>query len=225
MAPGTNRYITTPAVEGSVSTTVARVSESIPIHNRTYETQAFAEPDGSMRVVGRLVDTKPHGLALADGEPLVIHDMTVELVVDGDTFEILKVRPIMNVHPYKQCTGILDSYQQLVGTSISRGYSKRIKELFGGPGGCSHIGALLIAMGPIVVQASWGRVKMHEDLDELATRDQLDQPELERQMRLNENTCHVWKSEGTQVALLRKGERPVSPDWEIERLAKLGVIE
>jgi len=116
-------------------------------------------------------------------------------------------------------------YRQLVGTSVARGYSKRIKELFGGPGGCSHIGALLIALGPIVVQASWGRIKMHDDLDAMATADQLEQPELERQLRLNENTCHVWKTDGTQVALLRRGERPVPPDWETERLNKLGVTD
>ena len=201
------------------------MSTSIPIHNRTYETQAFVEPDGSIRLVGRLVDTKPHGLALADGEPLIIHDMTVELVLDGDTFEIRDIRPIMDVHPYEQCTGILDAYEQLIGTSIARGYSRRIKELFGGPGGCSHIGALLIAMGPTVVQASWGRAKMHDDLEEMATRDTLDPAEVERQMRLNENTCHVWKSDGAKIAFLRKGERPIEPDWVTERLTKLGVID
>lgn len=201
------------------------MSESIAIHNRSYQTQAFVEPDGSIRLVGRLIDTKPHGLSLADGEPLVIHDMTVELTVDGDTFEILAIGPVMDVHPYEQCTGILDTYQQLIGTSIARGYSRRVKELFGGPGGCSHIGALLIAMGPTVVQASWGRAKMHDDLEEMATQDALEPAELARQMRLNENTCHVWKSEGEQVAFLRKGERPVEPDWATERLTKLGVLD
>ena len=54
---------------------------STPIHVRNYDCQAFAEDDGRMRVLGRLVDTKPQGLALSDGEPLTIHDMVVEVWV------------------------------------------------------------------------------------------------------------------------------------------------
>ena len=146
------------------------MSTPISIHQRTYETEAFDEGDGTMRLVGRLVDTKPHGLFLADGEPIVIHDMTVEMIVHGDTFEILDVRPTMAVHPYGHCPSILESYRQLIGESIARGYSRKVKELFGGPGGCSHIGALLIALGPVAVQASWGRAQLHLGTVEVASQ-------------------------------------------------------
>ena len=40
---------------------------------------------------GRLVDTKPLGLCLADGTPLTIHDMAIDLFVDPSTFEIVSV--------------------------------------------------------------------------------------------------------------------------------------
>ena len=43
------------------------MSSPISIHQRSYETEAFDEGDGSMRIVGRLIDTKPNGLGLADG--------------------------------------------------------------------------------------------------------------------------------------------------------------
>lgn len=200
----------------------APMSTPISIHQRTYETEAFDEGDGTMRLVGRLVDTKPHGLGLADGEPITIHDMTVEMIVHGDTFEILDVRPAMDVHPYGHCTAILDSYRQLVGESIARGYSRKVKELFGGPNGCSHIGALLIALGPVAIQASWGRAQLHSDPSEYG-QDEFDAADVERQLRFNENTCHVWSSEGTQIALLRRGEKPARPGWMTDRLAKLGV--
>lgn len=200
------------------------MSTPISIHQRTYETEAFDEGDGTMRIVGRLVDTKPSGLGLADGAPIVIHDMTIELVVAGDTFEILDVRPVMDVHPYAQCTGILESYRQLVGESIARGYSRRVKELFGGPNGCSHVGALLIALGPVAIQASWGMARLHEDPADWSGLD-FDATDAERQLRLNENTCHVWNSDGSQIALLRKGEKPVRPTWETDRLVQLGLID
>ncbi|MEM7095983.1 MAG: DUF2889 domain-containing protein [Actinomycetota bacterium] len=200
------------------------MSTPISIHQRSYETEAFDEGDGTMRIVGRLVDTKPEGLGLADGEPIVIHDMTIEMVVDGSTFEIRDIRPVMDIHPYRMCTGILDSYRQLIGLSIARGYSRKVKELFGGPNGCSHVGALLIALGPVAVQASWGMARLNEDPADWAALD-FDAADAERQVRLNENTCHVWHADGSQIAFLKRGEKPVRPDWETDRLVKLGLVE
>lgn len=200
------------------------VSTPISIHQRNYETEAFDEGDGTMRIVGRLVDTKPAGLGLADGDPIVIHDMTIELIVDGTTFEIRDVRPSMQVHPYDHCTGIVQTYRSLIGESIARGYSRKVKELFGGPNGCSHLGALLIALGPVAIQASWGMARLHEDPASWSALD-FDDGDAERQLRLNENTCHVWKSDGSQIALLRRGEKPVRPTWETDRLVALGLLE
>ena len=200
------------------------VSTPIPIHQRSYETEAFDEGDGTMRIVGRLIDTKPQGLGLVDGEPIVIHDMTIELIVDGATFEIVDLRPAMQIHPYEQCTSIVETYRTLIGTSIARGYSRKVKELFGGPNGCSHLGALLIALGPVAIQASWGMNRLHEDPADWGVMEVVPD-DAARQLRLNENTCHVWKSDGTQIAFLQRGERPVRPTWETDRLKKLGVLD
>lgn len=198
------------------------MSTPISIHQRRYETEAFDEGDGTMRVVGRLIDTKPHGLGLADGEPLVIHDMVVALVIDGQTFEILDITPTMNVHPYGECTKILTSYRQLIGVSIARGYSRKVKDLFGGPGGCSHVGALLIAMGPVAIQASWGMARLHDDPAEWAGVD-VDPVDAERRLRLNTDTCHVWRADGEQISRLNRGEEAERPEWEAVRLRKLGM--
>jgi len=194
----------------------------ISIHQRSYETEAFDEGDGTMRIVGRLIDTKPHGLGLADGEPLVIHDMVVTMVIAGDTFEIQDISTDMNVHPYGECTKILDSYRQLIGTSISRGYSRKVKDLFGGPGGCSHVGALLIALGPVAIQASWGMARLHDDPADWSAVD-IDPEDAERRLRLNTNTCHVWREDGEQISRLNRGEEAERPEWEAVRLRKLGL--
>lgn len=198
------------------------MSTPISIHQRSYETEAFDEGDGTMKIVGRLIDTKPHGLGLADGEPLVIHDMVVEMIVAGETFEILDISTTMNVHPYGSCTAVLASYRQLVGVSIARGYSRKVKELFGGPMGCSHIGALLIALGPVAIQASWGMARLHADPAEWSAVD-IDPADAERRMRLNTNTCHVWSADGGQIARLNRGEEAERPQWESVRLTKLGL--
>ncbi len=198
------------------------MSRPISIHHRSYETEAFDEGDGTMRLVGRLVDTKPQGLGMADGEPLVIHDMIVEMIVAGDTFEILDITTTMQVRPYGQCTQVLDSYQQLVGVSIARGYSRKVKELFGGPMGCSHVGALLIALAPVAVQASWGLARLHDD-PAVWSGAERDEADAERRTRLNTNTCHVWSADGEQIARLNRGEEAERPEWEAVRLTKLGL--
>ena len=197
-------------------------SVSIPIHARSYATEAFAEPDGSMRVHGRLTDTKPQGLCLADGTPLVIHDMALDLYIEPSTFEILRVEADMLVRPYEQCTAIIEAYQKLVGVSIARGYSRKVKELFAGPNGCSHIGALLIAMGPVAIQASWSFIKLHDEPAALIEVSD-DPEERERRLRMNANTCHVWRDEGENISMIRRGERPPMPEWETHRLHDLGV--
>ncbi|MGI9598072.1 MAG: DUF2889 domain-containing protein [Acidimicrobiales bacterium] len=195
---------------------------STSIHQRSYDCEAFDEGDGRMRVRGRLVDNKPHGLGLADGEPLVIHDMMIDLIVSVPTFIIEAVESKMNVHPYRSCTDILPDYQQLVGLSITRGYSRKIRELFGGPGGCSHVGALLQALGPVAVQASWSLVTLHDDpADRLS--EEADPEERARRVKMNSNTCHVWAEGGDQITAVELGLSPSRPAWETERLEQLGV--
>jgi hypothetical protein len=192
------------------------------IHTRSYDCEAYAEDDGRLRVRGRLADTKPNGLGLADGEPLVIHDMVVDLLVSMPDFIIEEVESTMNVHPYDLCTNILADYQQLVGLPITRGYSRKVKELFGGPGGCSHIGALLQAMGPVAVQASWSLTTLTEDPAERVAAE-ADPDERANRLRMNANTCHVWAEGGEQMTAVELGREPRRPDWEVERLRKLGV--
>jgi len=175
-----------------------------------------------MRVSGRLVDNKPQGLCLDDGTDLVIHDMSIDLLIDPPSFTIVDVENHMSTRPYEQCEQILDSYKALIGLSVTRGYGNRVKQLFGGPNGCSHMGALLLAMGPVAIQASWSLVNLHESLESRLNKSDDDQ-ERERRLQLNMNTCHVWKEEGQHIQLIKLGKRAPLPDWESERLIGLGV--
>ncbi|MFT7648872.1 MAG: hypothetical protein ACI8Y4_003627 [Candidatus Poriferisodalaceae bacterium] len=198
------------------------MSTPISIHQRSYITEAFDEGDGTMRVYGRLTDTKPHGLAIADGKPLVIHDMALNMFVQQGTFEIVSVEADMHVHPYGQCRHILDNYKQLAGVSIARGYSRQVKEMFGGVGGCQHMGALLIALGPVAIQASWSLRRLHADPSDFLN-DDASAADRERHMAMNLNTCHVWAEDGENFAIIRRGDARPMPGWERERLKELGV--
>lgn len=198
------------------------MSKRLNIHNRTYQTEAFAEDDGRLRVVGRLTDVKPIGLGPEDGEPLVVHDMTLELLIEIPSFEIVDITTEMHTHPYTTCTAILPDYRALVGSSVARGFTHEVRRLFGGPNGCSHLTALLQAMGPVCVQASWALVTIDEPLASLASGASASEAERERRLRMNTNTCHVWREDGAHLNAVLTGEGDARPDWMRERFVQLG---
>lgn len=204
---------------GHVPTTFPGMSHSL--HRRVYDCEAFEEGPDRMRVVGHLNDTKPLGLGLADGEPMVIHDMTIELVVEMPSFTIVDVEARMDVRPYDTCGAVLADYRQLIGRSVTRGYSRTVRELFGGASGCSHLGALLQAMGPVAVQASWGLLTLHQPPG--AGMSNVDETERLRRLQMNANTCHVWAEDGEHYKRVQEGDTSGRPVWMHDRLRKLGV--
>jgi len=117
--------------------------EEIPVHNRIYSVKSFRIGAETMRIRGRVTDTKPAGLYVPnDDEPLEVHDMVVDLVVSYPTLVITSIEVVLDTHPHEACPSIEASYQQLVGSSIARGFGRQITTLFGGPNGCTHVGAL-----------------------------------------------------------------------------------
>jgi len=197
------------------------VPTPLNIHNRTYRTEAFAEDDGRLRVAGRLTDIKPIGLGPEDGEPLVVHDLSIELFIELPSFEIVDVTSEMHTHPYEVCTAVLPDYRALIGLSVARGFTNEVRKLFGGPRGCSHLTALLQAMGPVAVQASWAVFTLHEPLATLAAG-AIDPVERERRLRMNTNTCHVWREGGDHLGAVLTGEGDARPGWMRERFESLG---
>src|SRR5215204_4851860 len=71
------------------------------------------------------------------------------------TLEITAAKAVLEVHPHSSCPRIEDHYGNLVGLSIARGFAHKVRELFGGPRGCTHTTALLQAMAPVAIQSIW----------------------------------------------------------------------
>jgi Protein of unknown function (DUF2889) len=199
--------------------------ELIPIHNRNYNVEAFRKADDRLLLRGTVHDTKPPGLYIVgDTERLTIHHMIVEMTVSFPQLEILEAGVVFDGFPNETCPGIAPQYDKLVGLSIARGFTHKVRELFGGPRGCTHVTALLQAMAPVAVQCGWSMrvLKMQE-----AVKSGLPgaAPTVEQQSQMfkqNLNTCHVWDEEGAHVALVRKGGMPRPPLNIRRRLEELG---
>ena len=192
------------------------------LHDREYRVRAFRLAEDRVLIRGAVRDQKPPGLYIqVDPEPLTIHHMQIDIEVSYPTLEILSAKVNFESFPQEGCTGIIDHYEKLVGLSIARGFTHRVRELFGGPRGCTHTTALLQAMAPVAVQCFFSlrasNVQRSGDLHP-PTREQRAE-----MWRVNLNTCHVWAEDSDAVVGLREGASMGVPVFLRGRLAELGL--
>lgn len=193
------------------------------IHSRDYETKVYRVSDDELLVRGAVSDRKPPGLYVADDpEELEIHQMQLELRVSIPALEITSARVVFESHPHSRCPMIAADYEKLVGLSVARGFTRKTRDLFGGPNGCTHTNALLQAMAPAVVQAMWS-VRIAQQKAEGRSHADLAPEERARRVRANLNTCHVWAEGGEHAEAYAAGRVEETPLLPVaKRLRKLG---
>ncbi len=194
------------------------------IHTRDYETKVYRVAEDELLVRGAISDRKPPGLYIVDDpDPLEVHQMQVELRVRYPSLEILSARVVFETHPHSQCPIIAADYEKLVGLSVSRGFLRKTKDLFGGPNGCTHTNALIQAMAPAIVQSTWS-IRIKQQMGEGKKRSELSLDERQSRVRANLNTCHVWDEEGERVAQYLEGsldgETLIPVDRRLEELGR-----
>jgi hypothetical protein len=196
------------------------------LHDREYRVRAFRMSAGRLLIRGAVRDQKPPNLYIADDDqPLTIHHMQIDLEVGFPSLEILKAAVRFETHPHGGCPSIIDHYGGLVGLSIARGFTHKVRELFGGPRGCTHTTALLQAMAPVAVQCFWSM-----EASDATTRSELhgdggDRADGRRRERwaTNLNTCHVWAEDGELVTAIESGGDFGIPIFITKRAAELGL--
>ena len=197
--------------------------DALPLlHTRSYEVEAFARGDDAIVLVGRVRDTKPAGLMVSDDpDPLDIHHMVVTLTASFPTLTITEAAVEFHTHPHTTCPAIVEHYGALVGLSIARGFTHKVRELFGGPRGCTHTTALLQAMAPVAIQATWS-MRTRANARQTDRPRQLSDEQRALIIQSNGNTCHVWGEDGEAVTALRSGGDIEVPLWIERRLGDLG---
>lgn len=195
--------------------------EQLPLlHSRSYETKAYRDGE-NLKIVGSVQDVKPPGAYIDDDpEPLEIHHMQIVLSVEVATLTITDAVVEFRTYPNESCPSIVEHYENLVGLHVTRGFNRKIRELFGGPRACTHTTALLQAMAPVVIQSLWS-LRMHKARG--AGQDPFAQEDNEPGgPEVNLNTCHVWAEDSEMIRKLRAGEQLEAPVWIKRRFAELG---
>lgn len=194
------------------------------LHDREYAVRAWLRDPETILLRGAVRDIKPAGLYVRDDpDPLPIHHMVVDLTIALPGLEITGADVVFETHPHALCPTITEHYSKLVGLSIARGFTHKVRELFGGPRGCTHTTALLQAMAPVAVQTTWSvrAVQARESGEPIATPN--DAPEqLRATFAQNLNTCHVWDEEGEFVTARMAGIVEGPPMWIRARYQELG---
>jgi len=179
------------------------------IHDREYRARAFYLGDMKLLVQGALRDQKPPGLFIpGDPDPLTIHHMMVAHEVQLPEMLIVGVTTHFEHHPHPACPAIIGHYDSLVGLSIARGFTHKVRELFGGPRGCAHTTALLQAMAPVAIQSRRG-VEIHEALAAGKPHPVTEANDFRWERLID--TCHVWADDGEVIAARRAGEAHEQP--------------
>ncbi|HKI98213.1 MAG TPA: DUF2889 domain-containing protein [bacterium] len=125
------------------------------IHTREITCQGYLREDGLWDIEGHVKDVKTYAFHnewrghMEPGDP--IHDMWIRLTVDND-FRVHAVETTMDGTPYAICGGVRPNFQRLVGERIKGGWRRRVKELLGGPQGCTHLVELLGPVGTVAFQ-------------------------------------------------------------------------
>ena len=182
------------------------------LHERNYVVRSYHVRDDLLVLRGAVADDKPPHLYLADDpEGMRLHHMTVDLYVQRPSMEIIDVKVKIRSYPNEQCPSVEGNYKKLIGLNISRGFSKAVRELFGGPNGCSHTTALLIAMAPVNVQSIFSaryRDMRHAERNNIPVKI----GDVRQNLAvLNVNTCHIWAEGGEVVENAREGNLVAAP--------------
>jgi hypothetical protein len=170
----------------------------IPLHTRSYDVVAFRRDATTFVLRGEVRDVKPPGLYIRDDpDDLTIHHMVLELGIRVPDLVIVDATARMETHPQPTCPDVMPKYEQIVGLSIARGFNAKIRELFGGPLGCTHTTALLQAMAPVAIQCTWS-MNLYDRLEvaELGRPQVFDETTRASVIRSSLNTCHIWAEGG-----------------------------
>jgi hypothetical protein len=177
-------------------------ADAFPLHRRAIDFEVFAVDD-DLVVVGRLRDSRPW----ADGEHavMIVHDMELRVRVRGTDLTIVGATAEMHTFPHTECPVIEEAFADLVGLSVTRGYTRAVQSRFGGPKGCTHLEQLARALGPVVIQAVTSRrarsVSAGESDDLLAGAGSAGSP-------WARDSCHIWAEGGPADQKLAAGWRP-----------------
>ncbi|MGM0451597.1 MAG: DUF2889 domain-containing protein [Thermodesulfobacteriota bacterium] len=160
------------------------------VHSRKIDIASYTDDAGQVIVEGVLHDHCPVTRYLMTGEtraPGTIHELVIRMAVAGPQLAISDIEVEMPAVPRQECRQAVHCLDPLIGMPIESGFTIQVKQTVGGPRGCAHLVALLLAMAPAAVQGTWSAVS-RKPMDPSAYAEQA--------LDFLTDTCLVWAKNG-----------------------------
>ena len=127
------------------------------LHHRRIDMRGYRRSDGLFEVESRLVDTKPYDFQPVAGVRVVrahepVHDMGVRITYDIDLV-VRAIETFTNHSPYPACPDGGAGLQAMVGCSMTRGWTREVRERLGGDRACAHLRELLTPLATTAFQS------------------------------------------------------------------------
>ena len=131
-----------------------------PLHHRLISVRGYKRDDGGFDIEGHLHDTKDLEFTVASGlRPAgsAVHSMWLRITIDR-TMTIVDAEASSDEMPYAgYCDQILPKYKNLIGLALRPGFTRRVKEIFSGTRGCTHITDLIGSVATTAYQTIAGQ--------------------------------------------------------------------
>jgi hypothetical protein len=130
-------------------------------HTRRTRYEGYKRADGLWDIEGHLTDVKSHDTPMKTGvrragQP--IHEMWLRLTIDRH-LNILAAAAVSDAVPYPGgCEAATPVYRKLVGLNLGRNFRKKVKDLFGGVKGCTHLTEMLGGFPTAAIQTFAGEM-------------------------------------------------------------------
>ena len=117
----------------------------------------------------------------------------LSLWLEVPQFTILEARASLTGTPFALCPATVGRAPRLEGLSIAKGFTGAALDRIAGPAGCAHLAALVIAVTPVIPQASGALAGFLRQSPDEMLRSRAGAPQVD--------SCHMWRAEGPLVSL------------------------
>jgi hypothetical protein len=137
-----------------------------PVHCRTLIVDVLQDDPGRVRALATILDLRKQGW-IPTGRELqtagVIHHMSLDVLVDADSGRIERFEPTQQVVAFEtsgrsagdSCRDPIHLLRGMVGETLAADNVRRLREIYGGPLGCSHLltlAQLVVSFLPEVIR-------------------------------------------------------------------------
>lgn len=157
--------------------------------SRDISIDSCALDEHHFQVRGQLTDTRTD--YEEPGKVIVVHCLVARLTVNTKTNCITQAEFGLTKMAFKgMCEKLPNGAELLQGVDITKGFSFKLRELYGGRRSCFHLSSLLQAMVPALMQCrSWNFE--FKQMDEALPTERVPGA-MDAMLRSVKNSCHAW---------------------------------